>query len=144
GVGGGESALFIKRCEFGEREAGHRVHELLKPLGATIKLFEHSCAAVLHLVLRLARLEGFGQVTPESIKSRIGHVEETADIGTAVPVMEMSGILRIAGIVRPLPRRLAPAHPEPRACRESRQRLADEVRVRSEAVARSAPCHSAR
>src|SRR5262245_32222733 len=64
--------------------------------GVTVKLFEHSFAAVLHLVLRLARLESFGQVPPESVKSRIRHVEETADIGAAVAVKKVSGILRIA------------------------------------------------
>src|SRR5262245_62822938 len=93
---GAKSNFSATASKVGERDAGHRVHELLKPLGVTVKLFEHSFAAVLHLVLRLARLESFGQVTPESVKSCIRHVEETANISAAVAVEKVSGILRIA------------------------------------------------
>src|SRR5262249_61884005 len=85
-----EFDLFCERLEVRERDAGHRVYELLKPLGVTVKLFEHPFAAMLHLVLRLARLESFGQVIPESVKSRIRHVEKTANIGAAVSVTTAS------------------------------------------------------
>src|SRR5262249_40003294 len=91
-----EIELLRERLEVGERDAGHRVHELLEPLGVAVKLFEHSFAAVLHLVLRFARLQSFGQVSPESVKPRIRHVEKTADMGTAVAVEKVSGIFRIA------------------------------------------------
>src|SRR5262249_54829941 len=96
--------------------AGHCVHELLKPLGVTEKLFEHSCAAVLHLVLRLACLVSFGQVTPESVKPRIRHVEETPAIGAAVAVKKLSGIPRIS---------LSCASP----CAASRQHIQSHERV---------------
>ena len=53
-------------------------------------------ATVLHLVLRLAGLKRFGEVAPESVKSRIRHLEEAADVRAAVTVEEVSGLVRVA------------------------------------------------
>src|SRR5262249_57921423 len=74
----------------------HRVKYLVTMRGVALNLFEHSCPAVLHLVLRLPRHESFGQVPQESIKALIRNVEKPADIGAAVAVKKVSGILGIA------------------------------------------------
>ena len=95
-----EVELLRESLEVRERDAGHRVHELLDPLRIAVKLFEQSRAAVLHLVLRLAGLERFGKVSPEWVKPRIHHLEKTPDVRAAVTIEKVSRFLGIAVLRR--------------------------------------------
>ena len=83
---------------------------------------------MLHFVLRLAGLERFGEVAPETVKSRIRHLEEAAHIRAAVSVEEVSGLLRV-----PVSRRLSVAiagqHIE---CDERVEQVGDAARMKAE------------
>ena len=58
---------------------------------------------VFYLVLRLAGFERFGQVAPEPVEPRVGHLEEAAEIGRTLLVEECrrpgGGAVATAGAV---------------------------------------------
>ena len=65
-------------------------------LGLAIEFLEYAFAAVLGLVLRLARPEPFFQVAPESIEPVVRHFQKSAHEPGAVSVEEECGFRCIA------------------------------------------------
>ena len=56
---------------------------------------------MLDLVLRLTRLQGFGEVSPEAVQAGVGHLEDPADVLGAVGVEERGrfGGVAVASVV---------------------------------------------
>ena len=92
-----EVELLRQRAERARGDPGHRVHELLEPGRVAVELLEHRLAGVLDLVLGLSGLQGLGEIAPESIQPRVGHLEDPADVGRARLVEKDRGRLRCCG-----------------------------------------------
>ena len=92
----GEVELLGQGVEVAERDARHRVHELLESRRIAVELLEHRLPGVLDLVLGLAGLQRFGEIAPEAIEPRIGHLEDAADVGRAALVQKCRGLGGVA------------------------------------------------
>ena len=102
-----EVELLCEELEVSGGNACHRVHELLEARRVRVELVEHRPAGHLDLVLGGAGPQGFGEIGPEGVEARVGHLEDAADIGRLVPVQEHRavrgvGVDRVGAVSRSL------------------------------------------
>src|SRR5262249_20133574 len=100
----GEVELLGEGREVARRDAAHACHELFEARGVAVELLEHRRARALELVLRLARLEAFAEITPEGVEPGVRHLEEPAHVAGAASIEE-GGALRGVAVAcgRPVP-----------------------------------------
>src|SRR5262249_13638417 len=71
--------------------------------------FEHARSAAFDLVLRLARAQRLGQMSPEGIEAMVGHFQNAADVRRLGTIQEQAGLDGI-GVMIPVTRQEAEGH----------------------------------
>ena len=90
-----------ERQEAAHLDALHGAQEDLEALLVGVQDGERVVGAALDLVLWLARPQCLGQVAPEAVQARVGHLEQPTDVGRRVLVEERRGVggVRVLGVI---------------------------------------------